>query len=53
MLPPASWGTGWDLLLDTGQDAARPFACGAGDSIHVPGRAVLVLRLQHADSAGD
>ena len=53
MLPPPSWGTGWDLMLDTGQDAARPFACGAGDSLHVPERAVLVLRLQHDASAGD
>jgi hypothetical protein len=46
-MPPASWGDGWELLLETASDTPRPLECGPGEAIQVPERAVLVLRMLH------
>jgi len=45
-LPPASWGTGWELLLDTTADTHQPLECGPEEAIRVPERSVLVLRMR-------
>jgi len=47
VLPGASWGEGWELILETASDVPRPLTARAGETIQVPERAVLVLRLRH------
>jgi isoamylase len=46
-MPPASWGVGWELLLETASDTLRPLDCGPGEAIAVPEQSVLVLRMRH------
>ncbi len=49
VMPPASWGAAWELLLETATEAVRPLNCGAGETIEVPEGSVLVLRVQPTD----
>ncbi len=49
VLPPDTWGVGWELLLATVDDGAAQPATSAGQTLQVPARSVAVFRLQHAD----
>ena len=48
VLPPASWGVGWELLLATDEGAGQPVT-GAGQTLQVPARSVAVFHLQQVD----
>ncbi len=53
VLPPEAWGEGWEPLLSTAPEGSGTTTFAAGQTLPVPQHSVLVLRLRHADSAGD
>jgi glycogen operon protein len=52
-LPLATWGEGWELLLETAADPPRRLTCAAGQALTIPEESVMVLRLLHAEPSGD
>jgi isoamylase len=51
VLPPASWGEGWEHLLATAEDLEADQVTGAGRTLQVPARSVLVLRLRQGEAS--
>jgi isoamylase len=52
VLPPAGWGEGWELLLETAFDPPRALTAGAGQALPVPERSIMVFRLIHTVTSG-
>jgi glycogen operon protein len=50
VLPPASWGQGWEELFSTTGEGQVPQQTGAGQTLRVPEQSVLVLRLQQPET---